>query len=139
MAGSTRRAFLLAATAGAAATALAPASALAGLYVPPLRASQALAEAAEHLGQKYVYGGVRPGQFDCSSYVCWAWDIPRRTTDTMDPYVTEIDKEDLRPGDAMNRPLAGRQGHIRIFDGWAEPGQRLVWVYEAVRRYGVVH
>jgi hypothetical protein len=56
----------------------------------------------------------------------------------MYPYVTEIDKEELRPGDAMNRPLAGRQGHIRIFDGWAEPGQRLVWVYEAVRRYGVV-
>jgi len=135
VAGLTRRALLLAAGAGA----LAPVAALAAPYVAPLLASEALAEAAVHLGQRYVYGGVRPGQFDCSSYVCWAWRIPRRTTDTIGPYVREIDKDDLRPGDAMNRPLAGRLGHIRIFDGWAEPGQRLVWVYEAVRRYGVVH
>ena len=129
----TRRSLL------AATLALLPARALAAPQVAPLRASDVLAEAKTHVGERYVYGGTKPGSFDCSSYVSWCWRLPRLTTDTFGPYVQVIPKDDLRPGDAMNNPLPGKRGHVRIFADWANVERSKVWVYEAAEKLGVVY
>jgi cell wall-associated NlpC family hydrolase len=96
-----------------------------------LKASEILNEAKKHLGVPYVWGGFSPKGFDCSGYVSTLWRIPRHTTDTMNRVVRVINKDELMPGDALNYPLAGKVGHIRIFDKWATADKALVWVYEA--------
>ena len=97
----------------------------------PVKASEVLAEAKKYLGVLYVWGGFGPSGFDCSGYVSKLWQIPRHTTDTMHGVVRVINKDELLPGDALNYPLAGKVGHIRIFDKWATADKALVWVYEA--------
>jgi hypothetical protein len=98
---------------------------------PPIKASEILKNAQQHLKVPYVYGGFSPTGFDCSGYVSTIWRIPRRTTDTIGDVVRPIDKNELLPGDALNYPPAGKTGHIRLFDKWATPDKALVWVYEA--------
>jgi hypothetical protein len=97
----------------------------------PVRASEVLAEAKKYLGVPYVWGGFGASGFDCSGYVSRLWRIPRHTTDTMHEVVRIINRDDLLPGDALNYPLAGKVGHIRIFDKWATADKALVWVFEA--------
>ena len=99
----------------------------------PVKASDVLREAESFLGVPYVWGGFQPRGFDCSGYLSWVWKIPRRTTDTLKDMVVPIAKDELLPGDAMNNPLPGRQGHVRIFEKWATPDKKLVWVYEATQ------
>jgi hypothetical protein len=98
---------------------------------PPIKASEILKGAEQYLRVPYVYGGFSPSGFDCSGYVSTVWRIPRRTTDTIGDVVRPIGKNDLLPGDGLNYPLAGKTGHIRIFDKWATADKALVWVYEA--------
>lgn len=100
---------------------------------PPasIKASAVLTMARSHLGVPYVYGGATAAGFDCSGYVSKVWEIPRHTTDTIAGVVRTISKDELLPGDALNYPLAGKVGHIRIFDKWATADKALVWVYEA--------
>jgi hypothetical protein len=98
---------------------------------PTIKASEVLAGAQQYLRVPYVYGGFSPSGFDCSGYVSTVWRIPRRTTDTIGDFARPIDKNELLPGDALNYPLAGKTGHIRVFDKWATADKALVWVYEA--------
>ena len=98
---------------------------------PPIKASEILKGAEQYLRVPYVFGGFSPSGFDCSGYVSAVWRIPRRTTDTIGDYVRTISKDELLPGDALNYPLPGKTGHIRLFDKWATTDRALVWVYEA--------
>jgi Carboxypeptidase regulatory-like domain/NlpC/P60 family len=97
----------------------------------PIKASEVLKSAQKYLGVPYVYGGFAPGGFDCSGYVSRIWEVTRHTTDTMAEVTRPISKDDLLPGDALNYPLPGSVGHIRIFDKWATTDKGLVWIYEA--------
>jgi hypothetical protein len=129
-----RRTFLLAAGATTLAGSLPTSSALAA-GVP---ATDVMAGAARYLGVPYVYGGndsVRG--LDCSSYVSLIWRIPRQSTDTIHRYSFEIDKDDLMPGDVMNRPFVARSSHCRVFAGWATEDRSVAWVYECAVRRGV--
>jgi hypothetical protein len=129
-----RRTFLLGAGAAALASALPASSALAA----GLPASDVMAGAERYLGVPYVYGGNDPVRgLDCSSYVSLIWRIPRQSTDTLHNYAFEIDKDDLRPGDVMNRPYVGRSSHCRVFVGWATEDRSVAWMYECAFRRGV--
>lgn len=93
-----------------------------------------LTRAKELLGTSYVWGANAPNRaMDCSSYVSWTWGVMRYSTDSLWQVSHEIEKEDLRPGDAMNLTTGRdpqRYGHIRIFEAWANEAHSLVWVYE---------
>jgi hypothetical protein len=104
----------------------------------PVKASEVLKAAEKYLGVPYVWGGFSPAGFDCSGYVSSIWQVSRRTTDTMGAVTRNISKDELLPGDALNYPLPGAAGHIRIFDKWATADKGLVWVYEATEPQ-VVH
>ncbi|HUE75815.1 MAG TPA: carboxypeptidase regulatory-like domain-containing protein, partial [Chloroflexota bacterium] len=106
---------------------------------PGIKASEVLVNAQSMLGVKYVFGGNDPkAGLDCSAYVSRAWVVSRHTTDTMQKVSRSITKDELLPGDALNHNLAGRAGHIRIFDKWATTDKALVWVYEATEP-AVIH
>ncbi|HEY3111153.1 MAG TPA: hypothetical protein VGL23_20515 [Chloroflexota bacterium] len=129
-----RRTFLLAAGAAALAGGLPTSSALAA----GVAASDAIASAERYLGIPYIYGGNDPARgLDCSSYVSLIWRIPRQSTDTIHNYSFEIGKDDLMPGDVMNRPFAGRASHCRVFVGWATEDRSVAWMYECAFRRGV--
>jgi hypothetical protein len=97
----------------------------------PINASDVLKNAEKYVGVPYVYGGFSSTGMDCSGYVSTIWQVTRHTTDTMYEVTRPIGKDELLPGDALNYPLAGAIGHIRIFDKWATTDKALVWVYEA--------
>ena len=105
----------------------------------PVKASDVLKAAEKYVGVPYVYGGFSPAGFDCSGYASAIWQVTRHTTDTMYQVTRPINKDDLLPGDALNYPLAGQIGHIRIFDKWATTDKALVWVYEATEPQVVHH
>src|SRR5579884_1581032 len=105
----------------------------------PVKASDVLKAAEKYVGVPYVYGGFSPSGFDCSGYVSTIWQVTRHTTDTMYQVTKPISKDELLPGDALNYPLAGQIGHIRIFDKWATTDKALVWVYEATEPQVVHH
>ena len=104
----------------------------------PVKASDVLKNAEKYIGVPYVYGGFSPTGLDCSGYVSTIWQVTRHTTDNMSEVTRPISKDELLPGDALNYPLAGAIGHIRIFDKWATADKALVWVYEATEP-AVVH
>jgi hypothetical protein len=128
-----RRTFLLAAGAAAMAASLPTASALAA----GVAASDVMVGAEKYLGVPYIYGGNDPARgLDCSSYVSLIWRIPRQSTDTIHNYSFEIAKDDLRPGDVMNRPFVARASHCRVFAGWATEDRSVAWIYECAFRRG---
>ena len=96
--------------------------------------AQIIARARSMLGTPYVWGGNVAGVgMDCSAYVSRAWGVARYTTDSIWNVAVGITKEQLLPGDALNLETwrdAGRRGHIRLFDAWANAEKTLVWVYE---------
>jgi hypothetical protein len=104
----------------------------------PAKASDVLKSAQQYIGVPYVWGGFSPSGFDCSGYISKIWNISRRTTDTIGDAVKVINKDELLPGDALNYPLPGEAGHIRLFDKWATADKGLVWIYEATEPQ-VVH
>lgn len=98
------------------------------------RRDEIIARAATLLGLRYVWGGnSTTNGMDCSSYLSWAWGVPRHTTDSIWNVSFAITKAELRPGDALNL-TSGRDpqrlGHIRLFEAWANPERTALWVYE---------
>lgn len=105
-----------------------------------LPASEILNGAERYLGIPYRYGGVNPATgLDCSAYVSLIWRIPRQTTDTIHYWSSEIAKDELLPGDALNWGFVGRLSHMRLFAGWATEDRSIAWMYEAARGRGVAY
>ena len=65
-------------------------------------------EADKYIGYPYVYGASNPREgFDCSGFVCWVfihsgvYNSGRRGATGLHTLCTEIDPEDVRPGDLV--------------------------------------
>jgi cell wall-associated NlpC family hydrolase len=100
--------------------------------VAPSR-QEILERAGRLLGVPYVWGGNTSKGLDCSSYVSRVWGVGRQTTDTLSRVAENIDKDELRAGDAMNLPTwkdPNGYGHVRLFDRWADAARTRMWVYE---------
>ncbi|MDO9443823.1 MAG: NlpC/P60 family protein, partial [Dehalococcoidia bacterium] len=118
----------------------APASWTAG--PPTVEANEILERAEAMLGIAYVWGGNTLEGLDCSAYVSRAWGLTRQTTDTLHLYSTQITKDELLPGDAMNltkRVDPRGYGHVRLFAAWANDERTRMWVYEETPRESIYH
>lgn len=60
---------------------------------------------------------------DCSGFVSMAWGLEAsENTVTLPNFADPIDKEDLKPGDVLMKGgpgTEGANGHVAIFNGWA--------------------
>lgn len=104
---------------------------------------QDIVQSAEQLmNVPYVWGGTSPSGLDCSAFVSRAWGVGRQTTDTLSSVARPIDKEELQTGDALNL-TTGKDpegdGHVRMFDKWANPEHTKMWVYEETPPRSVHH
>lgn len=87
-------------------------------------ADRVLATAKRYLGTRYVFGGTRPGAFDCSGFVRYVFarhgvPLPRtaREQATMGHTVL-IGLDSLRAGDLLFfRTRRGRAAHVAIYVG----------------------
>jgi cell wall-associated NlpC family hydrolase len=69
------------------------------------KGDQLVAEAKKYLGTKYVYGGAKPGGFDCSGLIQYVAqklgiNVPRVASDQAKAG-KEVSKGDLQPGDLV--------------------------------------
>lgn len=83
--------------------------------------SQAVAVAEQQVGTPYVYGGSKPGGFDCSGLVQWTYarlgiSLPR-TAEEQGRTGTPVSPADARPGDLVYFDHPGRDSHIGIYVG----------------------
>ncbi|QKW53052.1 FG-GAP repeat domain-containing protein [Streptomyces buecherae] len=99
--------------------------------------SEALTRASSWvgLGLTYNQNGTYQGyRRDCSGFVSMAWKLgkPGLATPNFVPSgaARSISKAELRPGDALNNDRAGNDGHIVLFEGWADAGKNSYWGYE---------
>jgi len=83
-----------------------------------------LEQAHAAIGTPYVFGGTRPGGFDCSGLVLWAYksvgvSLPRtaREQSRVGEHITEV--SEMRPGDivAFRHPRRGYHTGIYVGDG----------------------
>lgn len=71
---------------------------------------------------------------DCSGFVSQVWDVPYHTTSRLSAISNEIDWEELKPGDALNKPGA----HVRLFVGFEDQEGLLLRVVESAKSCGGV-
>jgi len=85
---------------------------------------QLLRKARSAIGTPYVPGGMSPGGFDCSGFVCWAYksvgvNLPRtaREQSVVGKRITNV--EDMKVGDivAFRHPRRGYHTGIYVGDG----------------------
>ncbi|WP_156081320.1 hypothetical protein [Amycolatopsis vancoresmycina] len=77
-------------------------------------------QSAYHTNQ---YGSYRQ---DCSGFVSMAWNLERsENTQSLLPLMTDIDRSDLKFGDAL-----WRTGHIALFVGWNDEARTRPVVWE---------
>ena len=88
--------------------------------------------------QQGYYQGYRE---DCSGYVSMAWGLPKSGTTTagMPNYGSYIGKSALRTGDVLLNSNVGSQGHVVIFEKWANADHTSYWAYEESGSKGAVH
>ena len=73
--------------------------------------------------QSSYFDGYRQ---DCSGFVSMAWKLgDSYTSSTVDERAKKISWRDLKPGDAVQR-----SGHVEIFGGWENKGERRYWALE---------
>ncbi|MFE1554866.1 FG-GAP repeat domain-containing protein [Streptomyces sp. NPDC058734] len=98
--------------------------------------SQVIARARSWVGIGLVYGGGRyHGGYrqDCSGYVSMAWDLDDSlTTDAFEPRGTvySIGKSDLKAGDALLDNDPGADGHVVLFEKWANGDKTQYWGFD---------
>jgi len=83
--------------------------------------AQAVELARTQLGTPYVFGGSRPGGFDCSGLVQWTYaqlgvTLPRHSTD-QGSAGTAVSAADAQPGDLVYFDRKGSVDHIGIYAG----------------------
>lgn len=105
---------------------------ISSLHMEPLAQEKEYAEAADKLlsqarsaiGTPYVRGGTKPGGFDCSGLVLWAYksvgiSLPRtaREQSRVGKHITEV--SEMRPGDivAFRHPKRGYHTGIYVGEG----------------------
>jgi cell wall-associated NlpC family hydrolase len=96
-----------------------------------------LATAKRHVGTRYVFGGTRPGAFDCSGFVRYVFarhgvPLPRTAREQATAGHTVIGGLDsLRVGDLLFfRTRRGRAAHVAIYAG----GSRIIHASAGSRR-----
>ena len=80
--------------------------------------------AKAQLGVRYRYGGMSPGGFDCSGFICYVYEagvgkkLPR-TAKAQSTYVEMLDNEALLPGDLLffDTSNHGKINHSGIYLG----------------------
>jgi cell wall-associated NlpC family hydrolase len=86
---------------------------------------KAIALAQHYLGTPYVWGGTKPGGFDCSGLLQYVWakqgvNIPRTTYDQWKSG-KPVGRGQLRPGDAVffrgSDARGNLPGHVGIYIG----------------------
>ncbi len=114
----------------------------AGGVATPISRSQILDNAQQFMNVPYVWGGTSASGLDCSAFVSKAWGVGRLTTDNLSTVSTAISKNDLQAGDALNLTTArdsSGDGHVRLFDKWANADKTKMWVYEETPPRSVHH
>ena len=99
----------------------------------PISRSEILSSAEKLMGIPYVWGGVQTSGLDCSAFVSKVWSVSRQTTDTLASVSHPIGKDELQAGDALNLTTARDpegDGHVRLFDRWADASHTRMYVYE---------
>ncbi|MFJ1868743.1 FG-GAP-like repeat-containing protein [Streptomyces sp. NPDC088097] len=83
---------------------------------------------------------------DCSGFVSMAWHLASssannygETTGTLLDFTSSISKESLKPGDILLNPESGANGHVVIFNGWANADHTQYDAYEESGSVGAVH
>ncbi|MFJ2779449.1 hypothetical protein [Kitasatospora sp. NPDC087315] len=104
---------------------------------PRISRSEVLSRAKSwvSLGLDYSWSAYHDGyRQDCSGYASMAWKLgtPGLDTTSFIPsgVASRIGKEDLRPGDALLNDAAGKDGHIVLFDRWANAAHTSYLGYE---------
>ena len=97
-----------------------------------VRRAQIWVDARVNYNQGAYYGGYRQ---DCSGYLssCWATtqggNAYSYNTSSLWSVCYQISKNDLQPGDAL---LNSTNGHVTLFDHWANDAHTQYWAYEEV-------
>jgi cell wall-associated NlpC family hydrolase len=108
----------------------------------PISRPEILASAQQFLNVPYVWGGTSATGLDCSAFVSKAWGVSRQTTDTLSSVAQPISKDELQAGDALNL-TTGKDpegdGHIRLFDRWANAEHTRMYVYEETPPRSIHH
>jgi len=114
----------------------------AGVGPAPITRSEIINTAQQLMNVPYVWGGTSATGLDCSAFVSKAWGVARHTTDTFSSVASPISKDELQAGDALNL-TTGRDpegdGHVRLFDRWANPEHTKMYVYEETPPRSVHH
>uniref|UniRef100_UPI003D752058 NlpC/P60 family protein n=1 Tax=Streptomyces sp. WAC 04229 TaxID=2203206 RepID=UPI003D752058 len=86
------------------------------------------------IGLDYSWTGSHGGyRTDCSGYVSMAWRLSSSlTTDTFAGagVIESISKGELKPGDALLNDNSGANGHVVLFEKWANSSHTSYWGYE---------
>ena len=123
-------------------TAMTHAAMIPGGGPAPISGSQILANAQQLLNVPYVWGGTSANALDCSAFVSKAWGVGRLTTDNLASVSQPVSKDELQAGDALNLTTGkdpDGDGHVRMFDKWANPEHTKMWVYEETPPKSVHH
>ncbi len=108
----------------------------------PMARSEILKNADQLMGIPYVWGGTSPSGLDCSAFLSKVWGVARHTTDTLASVSHPITKDELQPGDALNLITARDpegDGHVRLFERWADAAHTKMYVYEETPPRSVHH
>jgi hypothetical protein len=108
----------------------------------PISRSAILANAEKLMGIPYVWGGTANSGLDCSAFVSKIWSVSRQTTDTLSSVAHPITKDELQAGDALNLTTGvdpEGDGHVRLFDRWADAAHTKMYVYEETPPKSVHH
>jgi len=108
----------------------------------PLSRSDILKSADQLMGIPYVWGGTATSGLDCSAFVSKVWGVSRHTTDNLSAVSHAVSKDELQAGDALNLTTGADpegDGHVRLFDRWADAAHTKMWVYEETPPRSVHH
>jgi cell wall-associated NlpC family hydrolase len=108
----------------------------------PMSRSDILKKAEQLMGIPYVWGGTVNSGLDCSAFVSKVWGVARHTTDNLSQVSHLIARDELQAGDALNLTTAADpegDGHVRLFDRWADAAHTKMYVYEETPPRSIHH